>query len=75
MLQIKNVIRLKAITIIVNMSMHGKKQLLFNHICDSLGVTKVSADEFDYRHTSVVGVKALTWVIFHPQGRTSFRWH
>ena len=58
---------LKAIAIMVYMSMHGKKRLLFNHIRDSSGVTKVSADKFDYRHTSVVGVKVPTWVILTPK--------
>ncbi len=30
-------------------------------------VTKVSADEFEYRHALVVGVKVPTWVILNPK--------
>ncbi len=58
---------LKAIAIMVNVATNGKKQLLFIRICNSSEVTKVSADEFEYHHASVVGVKVPTWVILTPE--------
>jgi hypothetical protein len=66
-LQTTNVKTLKAIAIMFKLSTHGKKQLLFNRIRDSLEVTKVSDDEFKYRHASVVGAKVPTWVILTPE--------
>jgi len=66
-LQTTNVKTLKAIAIMLKLSTHGKKQLLFNRIRDSSGVTKVSDDEFEYRHVSVVGAKVPTWVILTPR--------
>jgi hypothetical protein len=66
-LKTTNVKTLKAITTMLKLSTHGKKQLLFNRIRDSLGVTKVSDDEFEYRHASVVGAKVPTWVILTPE--------
>ena len=30
-------------------------------------MTKVSEDEFEYRHASVVGVKVPTWIILTPE--------
>ncbi len=66
-LQTTNVKTLKAIAIMVNMATNDKKQLLFNCICNSLEVTKVSVDEFEYCHTLVVvGMKVPTWVILTP---------
>ncbi len=67
MLQTMNVKTLKAIAIMVNVATNGKKQLLFNRICDSLEMTKVCADGFEYRHASIVGVKVPTWVILTPK--------
>ena len=58
---------LKAITAMFKLSAHGKKELLFNRIHDSSGVTKVSDDKFEYLHSSVVGVKVPTWVILTPE--------
>jgi hypothetical protein len=66
-LQTTNVKTLKAIAIMLKLSPHGKKQFLFNHICDSLELMKVSDDEFEYRHTLVVGAKVPTWVILTPK--------
>jgi hypothetical protein len=66
-LQTMNMKTLKAIAIMVNVATNGKKQLLFNHIRDSLEVTKVTADKFEYCHASVVGVKVPTWVILTPE--------
>ena len=67
MLQTTNVKMLKAIAVMVNVSTNGKKQLLFNRIRDSSAVTKVSEDEFEYRHASVVGAKVPTWIILTPE--------
>ena len=66
-LQTTNVKMLKAIAVMVNVSTNGKKQLLFNRIRDSSAVTKVSEDEFEYRHASVVGAKVPTWIILTPE--------
>jgi hypothetical protein len=62
-----NVKTLKAIAIMFKLSMHGKKQLLFNRIRDSSEVMKVSDDEFEYCHALVVGAKVPTWVILTPE--------
>jgi hypothetical protein len=66
-LQSTNVKTLKAIAIMLKLSPHGKKQFLFNRIHVSLEVMKVSDDEFEYRHASVVGAKVPTWVILTPR--------
>ncbi len=66
-LQTTNVKTLKAIAIMVNVATNGKKQLLFNRIRDSSEMTKVSADEFEYCHASVVRVMVPTWVILTPE--------
>ena len=58
---------LKAIAVMVNVSTNGKKQLLFNRIRDSSAVTKVSEDEFEYHHASVIGAKVPTWIILTPE--------
>ena len=44
-----------------------QKQLLFNRIHNSSGVTKVSDDEFEYYHALVVEAKVPTWVILAPE--------
>ena len=62
-----NVKTLKAIAIMLKLSPHDKKQLLFNCIRDSSEVIKVSDDEFEYCHASVVGAKVPTWVILTPE--------
>ena len=66
-LQTTNVKTLKAIALMVSVSTNGKKQLIFNRIRDSSAVTKVSEDEFEYRHASVVGAKVPTWIILTPE--------
>jgi hypothetical protein len=66
-LQTTNMKTLKAIAIMSKLSPHGKKQLLFNRIRDSLEVMKVSDDEFEYRHASVVRAKVPTCVILTPR--------
>jgi hypothetical protein len=66
-LQTTNVKMLKAIAVMVNVSNQGKKQLLFNRIRNSSAVTKVSKDEFEYCHASVVGAKVPTWIILTPE--------
>jgi len=66
-LQTTNMKTLKAIAIMLKLSPHGTKQLLFNRIRDSSDVMKVSDDEFKYRHALVVGAKVPTWVIFTPE--------
>ena len=66
-LQTRNVKTLNAIALMFKLSPHGKKQLLFNHIRNSSEVTKVSDDEFEYQHVSVVGAKVPTWVILTPE--------
>ncbi len=53
--------------LMVSVSTNGKKQLIFNRIRDSSAVTKVSKDEFEYRHASVVGAKVPTWIILTPE--------
>ena len=58
---------LNAIALMFKLSPHGKKQLLFNRIRNSSEVTKVSDDEFEYQHVSVVGAKVPTWVILTPE--------
>jgi len=66
-LQTTNMKTLKAIALMFKLSLHGKKQLLFNRIRDFLEVTKNSDDEFKYYHASVVGAKVPTWVILTPE--------
>ncbi len=66
-LQTTNVKMLKAIAIMLKLSLHGKKQLLFNCIRNSSEVMKVSDDEFEYCHVSVIGAKVPTWVILTPE--------
>jgi hypothetical protein len=66
-LQMTNVKMLKAIALMVSVSMNEKKQLIFNRIRDSSAVTKVSEDEFEYRHALVVGAKVPTWIILAPE--------
>ena len=65
-LQTTNVKILKAIALMVCVATNEKK-MIFNCIRDSSAVTKISEDEFEYRHASVVGVKVPTWIILTPK--------
>ncbi len=63
-----NIKSLKEIVMMLNLAMTGKKEVLFNRIHESPHVTKLSADEFEYRHAKVAGQKILTWVLLTPKG-------
>jgi hypothetical protein len=62
-----NIKFLKEIALMLNLAMTGKKEVLFNHICDSPHMTKLSADEFEYHHAKVAGQKIPTWVLLTPK--------
>ncbi len=55
-----NIKSLKEIALMLNLAMTGKKEVLFNHICNSPHVTKLSADEFEYCHMKVARQKIPT---------------
>ena len=62
-LQKTNVKTLKSIALRFSMSHHGNKRALFDRIRDSPHATKVSADEFQYRHSTAAGERVPTWII------------
>jgi hypothetical protein len=62
-----NIKSLKEIALMLNLAMAGKKEVLFNRICDSPHVTKLSADEFEYRNAKVAGQKIPSWVLLTPE--------
>jgi hypothetical protein len=58
-----NIKSLKEIALMLNLAMTGKKEVLFNCICNSLHVTKLSEDEFEYHHAKVASQKTPTCVL------------
>jgi hypothetical protein len=62
-----NIKSLKDIALMLHLAMTCIKQVLLNHICDSPHMTKLSADEFKYRHVKVAGQKIPSWVLFTPK--------
>ncbi len=61
-LQKTNVKMLKSIALRFSVSPNGNKRALFDCIRDSLHATKVSADEFQYRHSTAAGERVPTWI-------------
>ena len=58
---------LKAISLLLNLGVHGKKEVLFNCIRDSPHAIRVSNEEFQYRHPKVAGEKIPTWILITPE--------
>jgi hypothetical protein len=64
-LQKTNVKTLKSIALRFSISHYGNKRALFDCIRDSPHATKVSADEFQYRHSTAAGERVPTWIILN----------
>jgi hypothetical protein len=59
-----NVKSLKAIALMLNLAVHGKKEVLFNRIRDSPHAIRVINDqEFEYHHPKSAGEKIPTWIL------------
>ena len=52
---------------LLNLGVHGKKEVLFNCIRDSPHAIRVSNEEFQYRHPKVAGEKIPTWILITPE--------
>ena len=58
----------KAIALMLNLAVNGKKEVLFNRIRDSPYAIKVINDqEFEYRHPKVAGEKIPTWILLNTR--------
>ena len=66
-LKTTNVKSLKAISLLLNIAVNGKKEVLFNRIRDSPHAIRVSDEEFQYRHPKVAGEKIPTWILITPK--------
>ena len=66
-LKTTNVKSLKVTSLLLNLSVKGKKEVLFNRIRDSPHTIRVSNKEFQYRHPKVAGEKIPTWILITPE--------
>ena len=66
-LKTTNVKLLKAISLLLNLAVNGKKEVLFNRIRDFPHAIRVSDEEFQYRHPKVAGEKIPTWILITPK--------
>jgi hypothetical protein len=58
---------LKAISLLLNLGVHSKKEVLFNRIRDSPHAIRVGDEEIQYRHPKVTGEKIPTWILITPE--------
>ena len=58
---------LKVTSLLLNLAVNGKKELLFNCIRDSPHTIRVSDEECQYRHPKVAGEKIPTWILITPK--------
>ena len=67
-LKTTNVKSLKAISLLLNLALKGKKEVLFNRIRDSPRAIRVSNKEFQYQHPMVAaGEKIPSWILITPE--------
>ncbi len=64
-----NVKSLKAIALMINLAVHGKKEVLFNCVRDSPHaiIRIINDQEFEYRLPKVAGEKIPTWILLTPK--------